>query len=29
VGELRHVRRGVQRYIIRSGDAGVALRKET
>ena len=29
VGELRHVRRGVQRYIIRSGDTGVELRKET
>jgi len=29
VGELRHVRHGVQRYIIRSGDTGVELRKET
>ena len=29
VGELRHVRRGVQIYIIRSGDTGVELRKET
>ena len=29
VGELRHVRRGVQRYLIRSGDTGVELRKET
>jgi len=28
-GELRHVRRGVQRYIILSGDTGVELRKET
>jgi hypothetical protein len=29
VGELRHVRSGMQRYIIRSGDTGVELRKET
>jgi hypothetical protein len=28
-GELRHLRRGAQRYIIRSSDTGVELRNET